>query len=393
MKIPSPRPASSKHQHPASSSTLQDLLARFAPGKSNPSFVLDILISHCNHQHSSKDKSTSFKTRAERARFLRRFLRELHTEVGYKILPDPRNIGQKHIQATVDLWKKRQLAPATMQTYLSFLRSLALWLGKPGLVRPPAFYGLEPEQYERTGAAQSDKSWSGHAIDIEAMLARIDAYDPWIGAALHLIRALGLRRKEAVMFNPAAAVISFSATGLPPEQRQADMYAAVLRGSKGGRLRYLPLDTPERLQAVEHARGLVRANGDLTRPGLSLKQTLTRFNYVMLKFGLTQAALGATGHGLRHQVLLDTYEQRTGHSAPVRGGAPTSGPNEARARQHVAELAGHGRQRASCAYLGALRPRQSAISNEGNGPTGAAQCKPTTMPELTVSMNRKRREL
>lgn len=42
----------------------------------------------------------------------------------------------------VQVWHDERLAPATIQTYLSFLRELAMWMGKPGFVRVPAHYGL-----------------------------------------------------------------------------------------------------------------------------------------------------------------------------------------------------------------------------------------------------------
>lgn len=358
MKTPSSsRYGDQKREQTMAAGSVQDLLNRFPPGRARPEFVLNILITHFNRQHTSKDKDTSFKTRAERARFLRTFLRELHTEGGFKTLPDPRNIGQKHIQATVDLWKRRQLSPATIQTYLSFLRALCQWLHKPGLVRPPQFYGLQLEQYQRHEAATRDKSWSGNQIDIEVVIAAVDAYDAHVGAALHLIRALGLRRKEAVMFNPHTGVVPFAATGLPYEEQKAELYAGVLRGSKGGRQRYIPLDTQERLTAIERARALARDNGDLTQPGMSLKQSLQRFSNVMKKFGLMRSALGATAHGLRHEVLLEEFERSTGCAAPVRGGKSPAPEVETSARQGVAELAGHARIRASNAYCG------SAASN------------------------------
>jgi hypothetical protein len=83
-----------------------------------------------NMQHTARAKSVSFKTRHERANFLRHFFRELdfrelESRGGSKIASDSRNLGQRHIQAVVDLWRKDGLKPSTIQTYLSFLRGLA----------------------------------------------------------------------------------------------------------------------------------------------------------------------------------------------------------------------------------------------------------------------------
>jgi hypothetical protein len=83
--------------------------------------VLDLLITLYNAQHTALEKTVSHKTRQERADFLRRFFRDLHRKAGFKMVPDPRNLGDRHIRAMV-VWQKERLAPATIQTYLSFLR-------------------------------------------------------------------------------------------------------------------------------------------------------------------------------------------------------------------------------------------------------------------------------
>jgi hypothetical protein len=43
----------------------------------------------------------------------------------------------------VQVWKQDHLAPATIQTYLSFLRGLGMWMGKHGFVRSPCL--LRPD--------------------------------------------------------------------------------------------------------------------------------------------------------------------------------------------------------------------------------------------------------
>lgn len=189
-----------------------------------PERVLEMLLDLFNGQHTAKHKSVSHKTRHDRAVFLRRFLRELRSKGGFATLPDPRNIGGRHIQATVDLWRKDGLAAATIQTYFSFLRGLAQWVGKPGMVLQPAAYGLAPQQYQRRETAQRDRTWTGAGIDIDPLIDEVCARDQHVGAALRLIRAFGLRRKEAVMMRPHACVVPFEATGLPLDRKKADTY-------------------------------------------------------------------------------------------------------------------------------------------------------------------------
>ena len=152
----------------------------------------------------------------------------------------------------VQVWQGERLAPGTIQTYLSFLRGLAMWMGKHGFVRQPQHYGLALEEYRRTGLAERDKSWSTQGIDIDALIGRVCDYDRHVGASLRLIRALGLRRKESVMFRPHRNVVPFEATGLLPKAREADRYARVKEGSKGGHLRFVPLDSPARRSTRPH---------------------------------------------------------------------------------------------------------------------------------------------
>ena len=98
----------------------------------------------------------------------------------------------------------------------------------------------------------------------------------------------------------------FSETGLP--ENKAGGSVCWVKG-KGGRVRWIPLDSPARLAAVEFAQGEVDSRdahmGDPTR---DLKRNLRRFDYVLEKFGITLRERGATGHGLRHEVLKETYE-------------------------------------------------------------------------------------
>jgi site-specific recombinase XerC len=264
--------------------------------------VLEVLIKLFNTQHTALEKTVSHKTRQERAQFLRRFFRDLKLKAGFKTVPDPRNLGQKHIHAMVQVWQQAHLAPATIQTYLSFLRGLAMWMGKHGFVRKPGHYGLSLEEYQRHESAQRDKSWTAQGIDAEAVIAEVCAVRPRVGASLRLMSALGLRRKESVQFRPFQHVMPFSETGLPENQQQADRYAWVK--GKGGRVRWIPLDSPVHLAALEFAQGVVDSrDAHMGDPRRDLKRNLRRLDYVLEKFGITLRKRGATGHGLRHEVL------------------------------------------------------------------------------------------
>lgn len=351
--------------------TPPEILDQMRPGQANPLRVLETLIGFYNAQHTALEKTVSHKTRQERADFLRRFFRDLKLKAGFKTVPDPRNLGDRHIRAMVAVWQRERLAPATIQTYLSFLRGLALWLGKPGFIRTPAHYGLSPAEYQRHEYAQRDKSWTAAGIDIDALIQRVSAYDRYVGASLRLIRAMGLRRKESVMFRPNLCVVPFEATGLAPEQREADRYARIKEGAKGGRLRFVPLSTPERIAAVEFAQAVAQGkDAHLGDPRRSLQRNLRRFDYVMAKFGITEEGLGATAHGLRHEAMIDRYMAKSeGKAPPVRGGSMVLPDIDLEARLAAAQLAGHNRVRAAGAYLGSMLAQAAALQiKRKNGP-------------------------
>jgi hypothetical protein len=347
--------------------TPEEVLAHYKPGKANPLRVLEVLLRLFNHQHTSLEKTVSHKTRQERAEFLRRFFRDLKLKAGFKTLPDPRNLGDRHIRAMIAVWQREMLTPATLQTYFSFLRGLASWIGKHGFIRAPAHYGLARGEYQRHESAQRDKSWTAANIDIDALVEQVCAYDRYVGASLRLIRALGLRRKESVMFRPHICVVPFENTGLPPEDHQADHYVQIKAGAKGGRLRFVPLDTPQRIAALEFAQAVTKdADAHMGDPRHSLEHNLRRFDYVMVKFGITQRNLGATAHGLRHEAMIDIYQSKAGEAPPVRGGGPVSPELDTAARLSAAKLAGHNRRRAADAYLGGIigrKPSQGASDN------------------------------
>ena len=334
----------------------QDILADLRPGKSDPLKVLEDLIELFNTRLTALEKTVSHKTRQERARFLRRFFVDLKRKAGFRQPPDPRNLGQKHIHTMVQVWQNERLAPATIQTYLSFLRGLASWMGKHGFVRKPEQYGLSLDEYQRHEYAQRDRSWAGNGIDVATVLAEVDKFDPRVAASMRLMDALGLRRKESVMHRPYAHVHRFDQTGLPEDAKQADEYVWVK--GKGGRVRWIALESDAQRAAVAQARAVVEGrDAHMGNPAHSLKRNLRRLDYALEKFGCTKAERGVTAHGLRHGNLQSLYQDLTGVPAPVCGGEAVPAELDREARLAVSARAGHSRLRAAGAYLGAVLPR------------------------------------
>ena len=131
------------------------------------------------------------------------------------------------------------------------------------------------------------------------------------------------------------------------------LYLFTHRGTKGGRKRYVPIDTDARLQAIKLAQDLVIGENDsISDPQLTLVQAIRHLRYVMERFGVTKKALGVVPHGLRHQYAADEYQQATGSPAPVNGGEILDRAVDVAARRDIAERLGHGRPQIVNAYLG-----------------------------------------
>jgi integrase len=264
--------------------------------------------------------------------------------------------------------RRRTLSPSMVQTELSHLRTLASWIGKPGMVLPAAFYVADPALVTRRSVATEDRSWPAHGLDPQSVIGEIAAHDYWIGAQLRLARAFGLRVKEAVMIQPRLADQP-AGDGEDPSA-SARGFLEVKRGTKGGRLRRIPIDTPAKREALDAAKAMVTSDSQfLADPARTLVQNLNRLTNVMKKFGVTQEVLGVTPHGLRHEYAGDRYEAFAGVSPPVRGGTATDRATDATARLQVAQELGHSRKQVSSAYLGS--PRTERPHERASGPDPA----------------------
>ena len=243
-----------------------------------------------------------------------------------------------------------------IEQQLSFLRVYGdTWIGKPGMVHPLAHYVEDPARFKRAYAAKEDRSWEGNAVDFKSVVETVAAIDPRVAAQLALLLAFGLRRKEAVMFMPHSAVVS--AESVPTSQHASDRYAVFLRvqrGTKGGRLRFVAIRNDDQRTALDLAlQFALHPSSHLGHPGLSLKQSLKRFDNVVQKAGVTRKQLGVTAHGLRHQFAQEFHVQLTGAQAPVRGGAVCADPETLEAALlEIARQLGHNRPTISNAYLG-----------------------------------------
>ena len=218
-------------------------------------YVLQLILKQHNWRHSSKDKGVSNKTIAERARFcfwLFDFLRR-HAK-HFKL--DPRSFSGRHVEAVTQYWQVEAsaglLSPATIQTYFSFMKTFAGWIGKPKLLKHIGCYFDDAKLYRRMLASGIDKSWRATGVDADAVIREVEAYDVHAAASLKLMHAFQLRFKESVMFRPHSDVISAAQASKPDDG--ACFYLDTHRGTKGGRERYFPIDNAMRQEAIDYVR-------------------------------------------------------------------------------------------------------------------------------------------
>ena len=317
-------------------------------------YVLQLILQQNNWRHSTKHKGVSHKTIAERARFCF-WMFDLLRGYPKHFKLDPRSFSGRHVEAITRYWQAEahagRMSPATIQTYFSFMKTFAGWIGKPKLLKPIACYFDDPKLYQRTLAGGVEKSWRAKDVDAADVIREVEDYDVHAAASLKLMQAFQLRFKESVMLRPHTDVISAVQAGKANDG--AAFYLDTHRGTKGGRERLFPIDNAMRLDAIDYARRVVvGVNESVSDPRLTLQQAIRRLRYVMERFAVTRAGLGVVPHGLRHQGAADDYRSMTGELPPVAGGGDVDRELDAQARQCIAERLGHGRRQIVSAYLG-----------------------------------------
>ena len=302
-------------------------------------------------QHARRPKSVGRKTQYERRRFHLMIARQLY-ELGFR--PESlRALRRDHIVALARLWERQGLTAATLQTRISFLRTLGRRLGKLELVPAREALFENPAVYRRVAAATSEKTWSAQDVDLDGIFEQIYAEEPHIAVQLMMMWAFGLRTAEAACIRP----------------HQADVRVGldVRHGTKNGRSRFVQIEAGE---VGERQRAILELAKSYTCPPHgsliparydSLRRWKNRFYYVLKKCGVTRAQLGITAHGLRHEYAAELYERISGLERPlsrVRALSEREGRSDRQARAAVSAALGHARISITGAYLGSSRDRR-----------------------------------
>ena len=333
---------------------------------------LERIFDHHNGFRADAVKSVaSIQTQRDRRQVIRLSFAQLR-EMGYR-LQHPKALGEGHVKALTERWQKEGLVANTLHTRIANLSAFATWIGKPGMVKRPCDYFPEAV-VRRTSIAQENRAWAAHGVDPEAVIASALAIDEYLALHLALDHQFGFRVKESLEFRPADALMEGGAAIL------------VYSGTKGGRPRIVPFETPEQRATFEWALRVAarRRDGRIRWPGLTYRQARRRFYYLLTeKMGVNKAAMGVTAHGLRAGCAQRKYRRHTGLPTPIEGGAlgKIDYATHQAANMFVSRAMGHGRTEITATYYGsyghALRSTKKAMT--------AAETIVTTDAKDTVS--------
>jgi integrase len=275
----------------------------------------------------------------------------LRDELGFG-LENPARIDARHIQALIRWmevrWQAGTLRSSTIQGYVSYLRMLCRWVGKPTLMASVAGFS-NPASIRRRLACQTDRTWAGAGIDLVEVLEQAWKIEPWVAMALLAQAAFGLRRKEALCLVPEA------------DQLPGMQALAITRGTKGGRPRVVRLHTPWQGEVLTLLCDFCRRGGarraHLGGPAAGLKANLARYARVLARLGITRDLCGTTGHGLRADYACRLLAAH-GVVAPIKspaGAAAVAATADVVpvAYRAVSEALGHSRSSVVAAYCGA----------------------------------------
>lgn len=280
-----------------------------------------------------RNRDGSFATQANRRAILRQFADDL-ARAGFNIKQlAATDLKGRHVGALLRRWKDEGLAVSTIKNRMAVLRWWAEKVGNPGAVKSNEELGIDKRVY----ATNENKAASLETIDLSK-------FDPRIAASLELQSEFGLRREEAMKFQPEYALSGRS----PLDQEVKEIR---LKGSwaKGGRDRVIPIRTQAQREALVKAALLARS-GSMIPPDRSYRQ------HVSLWEAQTAAqGIGRT-HGLRHAYAQRRYMELTGWAAPAVAGIRKLTSDERlkdqEARKTISEELGHGRIAITNAYLG-----------------------------------------
>jgi site-specific recombinase XerC len=277
-------------------------------------------------QLCDRNRDGSHATQGDRENSLKLMARQLK-EAGFRQLK-ARSLNGKHVETLLGRWRNAGLSAGTLKNRLAHLRWWAEKVGKEGLI---ASSNIQLNIPKRVFVTNESK-----ATEIQGRLGKVS--DPCVRVSLELQRDFGLRREEAIKFQPRYA-------------DQGDHLKIKGSWTKGGRERVIPITTPEQRATLDKAHNLVDE-----RSLIPAEKTYIEQRHIYDR--QCKVAELKHMHGLRHAYAQSRYEALTGWKAPAAGGPSTRSLDkwhrmvDLEARQMISRELGHERVEITKVYLG-----------------------------------------
>jgi hypothetical protein len=212
---------------------------------------------------------------------------------------------------------------------MTVLRWWAQKVGRQNVIaRQNDHYGIP----ERTFVSAESKA---RQVDGAALDRVLDVH---VRMSLELQQAFGLRREEAIKFQPSYA-------------DRGDHLMLKDSWTKGGKAREIPVRTEAQRELLDRAHRLA-GRGSLIPAERNYRQQLRVYERHTANAGLSKL------HGLRHAYAQARYQELTGWKSPAAGGPASrslSGDERAvdrEARLIISRELGHEREQITTVYLG-----------------------------------------
>ena len=204
------------------------------------------------------------------------------------------------------------------------------WLieAESGRGGPFHYYGIADRQF----VTNVSKARAVITHDLEKVA------DRHVRMSLELQQAFGLRREEAMKFQPSYA-------------DQGNYIILKASWTKGGKAREVPVRSDAQRAVLERARALA-GKGSLIPSSRNYRQQLRIYERHTANAGLSSM------HGLRHAYAQQRYRELTGWPAPATGGpivktlTPQQKAIDQQARLAISLELGHEREQITSIYLG-----------------------------------------
>jgi site-specific recombinase XerD len=278
-------------------------------------------------QLCQRNRDGSHATQRNRERILTLVADQLHG-LGYRGM-SASSLKPKHVEALVNHWRNTELSPGTLKNRMSALRWWAQKVHRENVIaRDNSHYGIPDRKFVTR---------ESRAVALEqASLDRVK--DEHVRMSLELQQAFGLRREEAIKFQPGYA-------------DRADHIVLKASWTKGGKARSVPVRDASQRATLDRAKALAR-NGSLIPADRSYRQQLRLYERHTANAGMSKL------HGLRHAYAQRRYAEITGRVAPAAGGpaasvlTPKQRSQDRAARLMISQELGHEREQVTAVYLG-----------------------------------------